>query len=92
MIYFLYILECHNGTYYTGYTTNITRRYEEHVKGSSKCKYTRSFPPKRIAACWEIHTNLSKILKIESQLKKLTKQEKSLLIEQPLLLHAFFKI
>lgn len=83
MPYFIYILECANNSYYTGYTTNITRRYQEHIKGTSKCKYTRSFPPKRIAACWELSIELSDILKIEKHIKSLTKKTKQLVIAEP---------
>ena len=81
---YVYILECTNGFYYTGYTTDIKRRYQEHVEGSSKCKYTRSFPPVKLAACWAIESNdASLALKIEKAIKRLSKQEKSMLIEQP---------
>ena len=75
-VYFVYILECSNGNYYTGYTTDLERRYQEHLQGSAKCKYTRSFPPRRIAAHWRIDTDLSGILKIEAAIKRLSKIEK----------------
>lgn len=81
MIYFVYMLECQNGAYYVGYTTDIERRYQEHVKGSMKCKYTRSFPPKRIAACWKIDTDLAYVLRIEKKLKRLSRKEKLALID-----------
>ncbi len=82
--YVVYILECVNGCYYTGYTTDMERRYQEHIDGSSKCKYTRSFPPIKIAACWTIQSDdASLALKIEKKIKRLTKQEKTMLIAQP---------
>ena len=91
--YVVYILECSNGCYYTGYTTDMRRRYQEHVDGSSKCKYTRSFPPVRIAACWTIESiNASLPLKIEKKLKLLSRQEKFKLIEQPANLGDIVKI
>ena len=86
MSYFIYILECRNGNYYTGYTTNLVRRYQEHLAGSYKCKYTRSFPPLRIAASWEIPGNLAFTLKIENSIKKLPKAQKIKLISHPELL------
>ena len=76
MVYFVYLLECCNGHYYTGYTTDLQRRYQEHLQGTAKCKYTRSFPPRRIAASWQIEGNLSQILKIEAAIKRLSKSEK----------------
>lgn len=74
------MLECNNGNYYTGYTTDVTRRYQEHQAGSAKCKYTRAFPPKKIAAVWEFN-NKSDALRMEAQIKTLTKQDKIKLIE-----------
>lgn len=81
MAYFIYILECSNNSFYTGYTTDIERRYQEHVQGSNKCKYTRSFPPKRLAAFWELDQPISDILKIEKKIKNLTKKQKIELIQ-----------
>ena len=83
MPYYLYLLECSNGAYYAGYTTNMERRFQEHQKGTAKCKYTRSFPPKRIAACWVIHESLSRVLTLERYLKQLSAAEKRKLISAP---------
>lgn len=81
--YTVYILECSNGSYYTGYTTDLERRYQEHVEGTNKCKYTRSFPPRKIAASWSIGNELSAALKIERKIKQLSKKEKQELIAAP---------
>ncbi len=86
MSYCIYMLECSNGAYYTGYTTDIERRYQEHLQGSSKCKYTRSFPPKKIAACWELDLTLSEILSMERKIKNLNRQQKRQLVANPQLL------
>ena len=88
--YFIYILECSNGAYYTGYTTDIERRYQEHLNGSLKCKYTRSFPPKRIAACWEIEGDLSAALKIEKRIKLLSREDKHRLLTEADFFHSQF--
>lgn len=82
--YTLYILECLNGTFYVGYTTDLVRRYQEHLSGSAKCKYTRSFPPKRVCASWEFICTLSEILSLERQVKRLSRQEKERLVVDPL--------
>lgn len=81
--YFIYILKCVNQTYYTGYTTDIGRRYKEHQNGSSKCKYTRSFPPIGIVACWQIEANISIVLKLERAIKAMNRNQKTHLIAQP---------
>jgi len=85
-LYYIYILECINNALYTGYTTDIKRRYQEHLDQSYKCKYTRSFPPRRIAACWKVMGKVSLVLKIEKAIKSLTKKEKLNLIASPDLL------
>lgn len=81
--YYVYILRCNNGNYYTGYTTDMTRRYQEHVKGTVKCKYTRSFKPLNIAQCWMISDCKNIAMKIEHFIKKLSKEEKEQLILHP---------
>lgn len=80
MKHYLYILECSNNSFYIGYTIDMKRRYEEHCTGTAKCKYTRSFPPKRIAACWSIEAEKGEVLSIELKLKQLTKIQKQHLI------------
>lgn len=81
--YYLYIIECVNGSYYTGYTTDIRRRYQEHQSGSAKCKYTRSFPPLQLAAVWRVVGTHSGILQLESKIKQYSKIKKIELVQQP---------
>ena len=38
--YFIYILQCSDGLLYTGFTNNISRRFEEHQKGLNKSSFT----------------------------------------------------
>jgi len=78
------MLECQNTHYYLGYTTDLKRRYQEHQQGSSKCKYTRSFPPVKMAAWWTVK-NLSDALKLERRLKKLSKEQKKQLVSLSLI-------
>jgi putative endonuclease len=84
--YWVYILHCENNTFYTGYTNDMDKRYKEHVDGTGKCKYTRSFKPLRIAQCWKINSDKSLALKIEMYIKKLSRNEKEKLINDPTLL------
>ncbi len=81
----VYILLCNNGAYYTGYTTDLNRRFVEHLAGTAKCKYTRSFKPIKIAQSWQVdNTKLAK--RLEIYIKKLSKKEKEILILSPELL------
>lgn len=79
------MLLCENGNYYTGYTSDLARRYQEHVTGSSKCKYTRSFKPMGLMQSWQAQ-NKSMAMKMESIIKRMTKKEKQQLILFPELL------
>lgn len=79
--HYVYILHCSNDAYYTGYTTDVTRRYQEHVNKSDKCRYTRSFPPKRLAAFW-CFDNKSTALKEEARIKRLSRIEKEKIVAE----------
>jgi putative endonuclease len=81
------MLECKNGSFYTGYTVDIKKRYQKHLDGTAS-KYTRSFPPKRIAACWEIKSSSSsEAMKLEAKIKKLSAAKKKELINNPKILN-----
>ncbi|HLB58082.1 MAG TPA: GIY-YIG nuclease family protein [Gammaproteobacteria bacterium] len=88
--YWIYILKCKNGAYYTGYTHDIVRRYREHVTGTAKCKYTRSFKPVNIAQCWQWSGNKSTAMKIEKFIKKMKRKDKLQLILNPKILSEMF--
>jgi putative endonuclease len=82
-VLYVYMLLCENGAYYTGYTTHIERRYQQHVNGTAKCKFTQSFKPIKLAQRWEIHGDKSVALKIEKFIKGLSKTEKEHIIQFP---------
>lgn len=74
MKHFVYILQSGDGRYYTGYTTDITRRLKEHQKGSGS-KFTRAFGAKKILYS-ETFSSKSKALKREAQIKSWSRAEK----------------
>lgn len=82
-MYFLYILKCKNGAYYTGITTDPKRRWAEHVAGKA-AKYTRAFPPKEMAALWEIGKSRAIAQQLEAKIKSLSRTEKTKLISEPI--------
>ncbi len=81
--YWVYILLCSNQTYYTGYTNNLLKRYQSHIDGSGKCKYTRSFKPIAIAQSWKVIGDKATAMKLERSIKKLSRQEKENIISNP---------
>jgi putative endonuclease len=61
----------------------MARRYQEHVKGTIKCKFTRSFKPIRIEQCWRVYGDKNIAMKVEKYIKSLNKKAKKHLIESP---------
>jgi predicted GIY-YIG superfamily endonuclease len=70
----LYILECKDGTYYTGITNDLSRRVQQHNKGAAS-RYTRSRRPVKVIY-QERCRNRSSALKKEYAIKALSRQEK----------------
>ncbi|NLI89673.1 MAG: GIY-YIG nuclease family protein [Epulopiscium sp.] len=77
---YVYIVECNDGTYYTGYTTDIKKRIETHNKGQG-AKYTRGRKPVKLKYL-ESFDNKSDALKREYRIKQLTRKEKKDLINK----------
>ncbi|MDD3269736.1 MAG: GIY-YIG nuclease family protein [Syntrophomonadaceae bacterium] len=75
---FVYIVQCNDGSYYTGYTTNIERRLQEHNQGLAS-KYTRGRRPV-ICVYHEELSSKSEALKRELIIKKMTRGQKTRLI------------
>lgn len=71
---YVYIVECKDGTLYTGWTTNLQRRIEMHNKGQG-AKYTRGRRPVKLRY-FEEFTTKEEALKREFHIKRLTRQEK----------------
>ncbi len=78
--YWVYILHCDNDSYYTGYTTNLEKRYQAHLIGKG-AKYTRSFKPLAMKASWKILGDKSAAMKMERAIKKLSRAQKEELIQ-----------
>lgn len=80
MPYFTYILECADGTLYTGFTTDIARRLKEHNTSKSGAHYTKIRRPVTLKYSEEFATS-SEAKKREAELKSWTRKEKMKLIE-----------
>ncbi|MBI1822358.1 MAG: GIY-YIG nuclease family protein [Nitrospirae bacterium] len=78
--WFLYILECRGGAYYTGITTDVVRRIDQHNLGRGS-RFTRGRIPVKL--CYqEACRNRSEALKREIIVKALSKKRKEKLIKQ----------
>lgn len=75
----VYILKCADGTFYTGITTDLQRRIEEHNSSALGAKYTKGRGPVEVVYA-EKFKNRSLASKEENRIKKLTRNEKLELI------------
>jgi|TARA_R100000479_G_scaffold33554_3_gene14185 putative endonuclease len=79
--YYVYILSCSDGTYYTGVTSNLTQRLEDHQQK----KYRNSYTAKRLPVKLVFHctfTEISKAISVEKQIKKWSQAKKEALINE----------
>jgi putative endonuclease len=77
-VWYIYILECSDGTLYTGITTDVNKRLITHNKGKG-AKYTRARLPVILKVFFEAD-NRSLASKEEYRIKKLTREDKIKLI------------
>ena len=77
--YYVYVLLCRDGSYYTGYTHDLNNRLKQHLNGKGS-RYTRMNKPEKI-----VHTELfgsrSEAMKREREIKRLTRKQKALLTD-----------
>ncbi len=74
MTWFVYLLECRNGKIYTGITTDVERRFDEHLKGTG-AKFTRANPSVQILA-FKHCMSRSEASSMECTIKRLKPSEK----------------
>ena len=70
VMYFVYIIETEDGTYYTGMTNDLARRLSEHLSSTSRsATYLRSHKPKYVVYTCECESR-SDAMSLESRLKR----------------------
>ncbi|MDO8668536.1 MAG: GIY-YIG nuclease family protein [bacterium] len=74
-MWFVYILKCADGTFYTGITTDVKRRVKEHNSSILGAKYTRGRRPVKLAGYFKAKSK-SLAAKKECRIKNLTRLEK----------------
>lgn len=79
MTHYVYLLECADGTLYTGYTTDVERRVQEHNAGDG-AKYTRGRAPVELVHV-ESFPSKSAAMGREYRIKQLSRSEKEALIQ-----------
>ncbi|MEF8779236.1 MAG: GIY-YIG nuclease family protein [Haloferacaceae archaeon] len=76
---YVYVLECDDGTFYTGYAIDVERRVAEHGAGEG-AKYTRGRTPVRLVHV-ESYDTRSAAMSREHEIKQLPRAAKERLIE-----------
>jgi putative endonuclease len=79
MAWFLYLIECDDGSIYTGIAVDVQARYAKHVGGTG-ARYTRTRKPVRLLASFAMEDR-SSASRAEYRVKRLTAAEKRALAE-----------
>ena len=75
---YTYIVKCSDGTFYTGWTNDLTRRMEAHNQGRG-AKYTKARRPVKLIY-YETFETKEEAMKREYAIKRLSRKEKEELI------------
>ncbi|WP_198769466.1 GIY-YIG nuclease family protein [Fictibacillus halophilus] len=78
--HFLYILECKDGSYYTGYTNDLEKRLKKHEEGKG-AKYTRGRGPLKLVFQATFPTK-QEAMRMEFAVKKLNRAQKERMIKE----------
>ncbi|MDQ0247614.1 putative endonuclease [Bacillus fengqiuensis] len=78
--YYFYVLQCNDGSFYAGYTTNLQHRVDKHNSGKG-AKYTNSRKPVALIFYQELSSK-SEAMKAEAQFKKLKRPEKEAFLKK----------
>ena len=72
--WWVYVLQCGDGSYYTGWTNDLAKRVKSHQSGKGG-KYTRSRRPVRLIKKWRARDR-SAAMRREALFKSLSRKEK----------------
>ena len=79
--WYTYIVKCSDNSFYTGITTDLERRVNEHNSSNKGAKYTKTRRPVKLVYN-ETHTDRSSSSKRESVIKKLSRTDKLKIIHE----------
>jgi len=79
-VYTVYILKCSDSSYYTGITSNISKRLFEHQSGFHPDSYTSSRRPVQLMFTADF-TDVGFAIDVEKQIKKWSRAKKEALID-----------
>jgi putative endonuclease len=79
MRYSVYIVQCSDGTYYTGIAVDVEKRLKEHNGSQKGARYTKARRPVTLVYTEELRDR-SSALKREYRIKQMTRAQKMSLI------------
>lgn len=81
-MYYIYMLRCRDGSFYTGIAADIEKRLRQHASGGAACaKYTRAHPPEALAALWQAEDHAA-AARLEALIKQLPREKKLALVRR----------
>ena len=80
-MYYVYVLECRDGSLYAGMTNDLRRRMALHAAGKG-AKYTRAHPPRALACLWRCDDRTA-AARLEYAFKTLPREKKLALLSAP---------
>jgi predicted GIY-YIG superfamily endonuclease len=75
----VYVLRCRDGSLYTGWTNDLTKRLGKHAVGKAS-RYTASRLPVELAAVWPM-PDRGAAMREEARIKRLSRPQKLALLE-----------
>lgn len=79
-VWSVYLLRCRGGRLYTGISTDVARRYAQHVRGTG-AKFTRAHPPEALLAQRACESRQA-AHRLEYQIKRLSAEAKQALVQE----------
>ena len=79
MPYYVYVIMCEDGSFYTGYTKNLDSRLTLHFNGRG-ARYTRMHKPEKLAYT-EVFSSRAEAMKRERNVKTLSRKQKMELVD-----------
>lgn len=80
MPYYVYILLCEDGSYYTGYAKNVKKRFTQHKNGRG-ARYTKLNKPEKIVYREEL-TTCGEAIRREKEIKSFSHRKKQRLVKK----------
>jgi len=78
--WFVYIIEADDGSWYTGVTTDVARRFQEHAHGQRKARYFRGRQPANVVFTEGNHNRVTASRR-EAEIKQMNRAQKQRMVD-----------